>query len=59
MWDVIVLIPGHCLSVYFPYAGAVGILLLKNGKFTIGKLESCLLFNLSIGLCRIFNFKFT
>jgi len=29
--------------MYIPYAGAVGILLHKNGKFTMGKLKSSLL----------------
>ena len=32
MWDLLVLIPDHCLSIYFPFAGTKGILLLKNGK---------------------------
>jgi hypothetical protein len=27
------------ISVYTPYAGAAGMLLLINGKFTMGKLK--------------------
>ena len=27
-------------KIYTPYAGAAGMLLLRNGKFTIGKLKS-------------------
>ena len=30
-------------EIYTPYAGAAGMLLLRNGKFTIGKLKSSLL----------------
>ena len=47
-------------EIYTPYAGAAGMLLLRNGKFTIGKLKSSLLsysfvFNgpsLSISRCK-------
>ena len=47
-------------EMYTPYAGAAGMLLHKNGKFTIGKLNSSLLSNsflfnrisLSIFICK-------
>ena len=32
-------------EIYAPYAGAAGMLLLRNGKFTIGKLKLSLVFS--------------
>ena len=43
-------------EIYTPYAGAAGMLLLRNGKFTIGKLKStisCLVNDTKMPKCKL------
>ena len=47
MWDLIVSVPDHCLSFYFPY---LAVNLNKN-DFSVRVLTRELLFSVTYGVC--------